>query len=167
MLLRCLGHQLLPLVFEVVEDGIPLFAIVSSKLLIKPGDGVAPERVLLGFVAVLELFEDLFPQCGGVSFKNAWEVLVALFVTPFKLCHCVLYVAHSDSLSVLHRLRSVVHLDGCLLPVSISIFVGDVFDELAGQRGIDFRVGVRPFVSHAGVVHGGGHLDRWRGAEGL
>eukprot|EP00970_Alexandrium_tamarense_P003710 scaffold605_cov195-Alexandrium_tamarense.AAC.1 len=167
VLLWCFTRGLLPLVLEAVEDCVPLFAVVSSKLLVIPGDGVAPERVLFVSVVVLELFEDLFPQRRSVSFENAWEVLVALVVVPFKLCRCVLHVADSNSLSVFHRLRSVVHPDGCLLPISISIFVGDVFDELAGRRGIDVRVGVRPLISHTGVVHGGGHLDRWRGVEGL
>jgi hypothetical protein len=82
VLLWCFAHWLLPLVLEIIEDCVPLFAVVSSKLLVIPGDGDAPERVIFGFVILLELLEDLFPPCGGVSFENAWEVLVALRLYP-------------------------------------------------------------------------------------
>ena len=146
--------------FKEVEDCSPLFAIVSSEFLIESGDGDVLERASLGLVFVFELLEDLFPHRGGVSFENAWEVLVTLFVAPIKLCCGVLNVAHSHSLGKFHRLRPVVHPDDRFLPVSVPIFIGDVFGELSGRYAAHVGVGVRPFVSHTGVVHGGGHLDR-------
>jgi hypothetical protein len=133
VLLRRLAHRLLPLVFKTVEDCIPLLPVVSSKFLIEPGDGDALERSSLGLVIFFELLDDLFPHCGGVSFKNAQEVLVTLLVTPLKLRSCVLDVGNSHPLGVFHRLRSVVHPDGSFLPVSVSIVIGDVLDKLSSR----------------------------------
>eukprot|EP00970_Alexandrium_tamarense_P004211 scaffold698_cov133-Alexandrium_tamarense.AAC.6 len=115
-----------------VQDSRGLYPLASCRLL-QASWSTWGWRCPPWHIRLLELLDDLFPHFGGISFENAWAVLVALFVALFKLCRCVLNVANSHSLGVFHHLCPAVHPD--------DRFFLSLFPSSSVMYLVNFRVG--------------------------